>query len=170
MIYVFGIIIVVIGLVYINVFNRIKQYEVKVKESSANIDVALQKRYTVISQLFEVAKGYAKYEKEVMVSVVEIREGMTVSEKEKVFDILEADYTRVGVLVEKYPDLKTNETFLKLQEGIVDTEEHLAAARRLYNSNVSRFNQTISMFPGNIITNVDEKEYLSFEEDVSLSH
>lgn len=170
MIYVFGIIIVVIGLVYINVFNRIKQYEVKVKESSANIDVALQKRYTVISQLFEVAKGYAKYEKEVMVSVVEIREGMTVSEKEKVFDVLQADYTRVGVLMENYPDLKTNETFLKLQEGIVDTEEHLAAARRLYNSNVSRFNQTISMFPGNIITSVDEKEYLSFEEDVSLSH
>ncbi|NMB19031.1 MAG: LemA family protein [Erysipelothrix sp.] len=162
MIYVFGIIIVVIGLVYINVFNRIKQYEVKVKEASANIDVALQKRYTVISQLFEVAKGYAKYEKEVIVSVVEIREGMTVSEKEKVFDILEADYARVRGLIEHYPDLKGNDVFLKLQEGIVDTEEHLAAARRLYNANVSRFNQAISKFPGNIITSVDEKEYLSF--------
>ena len=160
--YVLGISMVIVGYLYIRVLNRIKQLEVKVKEASANIDVALQKRYFVISQLFEVAKGYVKYEKEVLMSVIEIREGMSVPEKEEVFDVLEADYARVRGLIEHYPDLKGNDVFLKLQEGIVDTEEHLAAARRLYNANVSQFNQAISKFPGNIITSVDEKEYLSF--------
>lgn len=162
MIYVLGISMLILGYLYVSVLNRIKQLEVKVKEASANIDVALQKRYSVISQLFEVAKGYVKYEKEVLMSAIEIREGMSVPEKEEVFDVLEADYTRVRGLVEHYPDLKGNDVFLKLQEGIVDTEGHLAAARRLYNANVSQFNQTISKFPGNIITSVDEKEYLSF--------
>lgn len=162
MIFVLGVSMLILGYLYVSVLNRIKVLEVKMKEASANIDVALQKRYSVISQLFEVAKGYVKYEKEVLMSAIEIREGMSVPEKEEVFDVLEADYARVRGLVEHYPDLKGNDVFLRLQEGIVDTEAHLAAARRLYNANVSQFNQTISKFPGNIITSVDEKEYLSF--------
>lgn len=146
--------IVVLPIVwYVSVFNDIKRTNLKVEEAFANIDVALAKRYSVLTQLVEVVKGYAKHEKETLLSIVEIRRGMPIEMKEKAMTSVESDFSRINVLVEGYPDLKASEQFLGLQDAIRDTEEHLSAARRLYNSNVTHFNSRIETFPGNMVAN-----------------
>ena len=146
------VIIVPIGY-YISVYNDIQRLSVKIDEAFANIDVALAKRYQVLTQLFEVAKGYAKHEKETIVAIVKVRQGMSLDEKEEAMETIEREYSRFFAISESYPELKADQLFLNLQHGIRDTEEHLQAARRLYNSNVSRFNQRIQTFPGNQIAN-----------------
>lgn len=153
---------------YINIYNDIQRLSIKIEEAFANIDVALVKRYQVLTQLFEVAKGYAKHEKETLIAVINVRQGMTLDEKTHTLAALEGEFQRFSVLSESYPELKADKLFLKLQDGIVDSEEHLQAARRMYNSNVSRFNQRIETFPGNMIAksnNYTRKSMLEFNPE-----
>ncbi|NLW14734.1 MAG: LemA family protein [Erysipelothrix sp.] len=156
----------ILGFAAISIHNKIIRYDIKVAEALANIDVALAKRYTVVTQLFEVAKGYAKHEKEVLVKVIEIRRGMSVDEIDTKSEAVEKEFLRFNVLAEAYPELKADALFLKLQDGIRDTEEHLSAARRLYNSNVSIYNQYIESVPGTFFAKGEKavsKEFLKFD-------
>lgn len=151
---------------YVSVYNDIKRLNIKVDETASNIDVALAKRYTVLTQLFEVAKGYAKHEKETLVAIVEIRKGMGVEAQERALVAMETGFNRLMMVAESYPDLKADQHFLKLQDAVVETEEHLSAARRLYNSNVTRYNSRIETFPGNVIgngLNAERKSLLVFD-------
>ena len=153
---------------YISIYNTIKTYGIKVEESFSNIDVALAKRYEVITKLFEIAKGYAKHEKETLVKVIQVRNGMTLNEKETAYTDIEREYTRFNILSEGYPELKADALFLNLQNAVMDTENHLAAARRLYNSSVSYFNQKIQTFPGNLVAsqlNEKSKPMLEFKKE-----
>lgn len=169
MIFIVLLVIVLVPLFwYISVYNSIKTYGIKVDESFANIDVALAKRYEVLTKLFEVAKGYAKYEKETLVAAIKVRNGMSLNEKEIAYTEIEKEYARFFAISESYPELKADKLFLKLQDAVFDTEEHLSAARRLYNSNVSHFNQRIETFPGNMVSgnmNVHTKKMLHFSDD-----
>ena len=72
-------------------------------------------------------------------------------EKNQAYAKMEETLGKINVLVENYPDLKASENFLKLQASITDVEEHLQAARRLYNANVSALNQAIVAFPGSLV-------------------
>lgn len=131
--------------------NRFERLFVKIKEAESGIDVALSKRYGTLTKMLDVTKGYAKYEQEVLIKTIQMRQNMPIGEK------IETDY-KIGkaaknfvVLAEAYPQLKADTIFVRLQRSIVDSEEHLQASRRLYNANVSAFNQEIAVFPGNII-------------------
>ncbi len=159
------IVIVPVG-IYINVYNTIQRYKIKIEESFANIDVALAKRYEVLTKLMDVAKGYAKHEKETILAVVQVRQGMSVDEKESAYNAIESGFNQLSFLSESYPELKADKLFLNLQDAVVDTESNLAAARRIYNSNVSYFNQRIETFPGNMIAsnmNVQKQSMLKFD-------
>jgi LemA protein len=169
---VFFALLVIVGLWYIGTMNGLRQLEVKVEEASSGIDVALTKRFDVLTKIVNTVKGYAKHEKETLENVTKWRAGLpkklSVAEKQEFMGKMDAVQSGINVAVEAYPDLKANTNFLNLQRSITDVEEHLQAARRLYNSNVSTINSKIVTFPTSVVAgmiNVQKKDF--FEADVN---
>ena len=149
------VVIIVIGVIcwWISTSNKFKKMKVKIDESASGIDIALTKQLNVV-------KGYAKYEKEAFVEVTAMRTGTTTnSSADDIKRMAEANAQmdqlakQINLQVEKYPELKANSIFSQLQADITEAEEHLQASRRLFNSNVSRYNQSIIVFPGSIVAN-----------------
>ena len=148
------IIIVVLGIYIVSIYNRFIQVKNKVEEALSGIDIALARRYATLTNTVEVAKGYVKHEKEVLLKAVELRQNPTMQERIMVDENQSQAITQIFALQENYPDLKANEQFLALQDTIRDLEEHLAASRRMYNSNVSIYNNLVLSFPSNLIGNM----------------
>lgn len=157
--------VVVISIIVMS--NNLNKALVKIDEASSGIDVALTKRYDVLTKMIETVKGYAKHEKEVLFDVVKIRKGMTIEEKNEANKQMDETLSKINVLAENYPDLKASENFKTLQDSITDVEEHLQAARRLYNANISSYNQMIVTFPISIIAGskgLTKREFFVAEE------
>lgn len=138
---------------YIGVSNGIKTAALKVDESESGIDVALTKRYDVLTKMLDTVKGYQKHERAVLSELVELRTEMSMKEKQAANDAMDKVSRDISVLAEGYPDLKASTNFVELQKAIVEVEEHLQAARRLYNSNVNAYNTKLVVFPSSIIAN-----------------
>lgn len=138
---------------YIGVSNGIKIAALKVDESESGIDVALTKRYDVLTKMLDTVKGYQKHEQSVLSELVKLRTGMSMIEKKAANDAMDKVSRDISILAEGYPELKANTNFVELQKAIVDVEEHLQAARRLYNSNVNAYNTKLVVFPSSIVAN-----------------
>ncbi len=182
-----GIILVVIAVLvvlfilwYIGVMNQLRQLEVKVNEALSGIDVALTKRFDALTKMLDTTKGYAKHEAETLEKVIKWRSGIpanaTLKEKQEFSDSLSQVAAGLNVVVERYPELKADAMFGKLQDAIMDIEEHLQAARRLYNSNVTEINRIIVTFPQSIVAkaiNMQKKEFFEAEaakrQDVKMN-
>lgn len=161
------IIAIIIFIWYISNYNKIKRANIKVSESVSGIDVALTKRYDVLTKMVEVVKGYSKHENETLLNVVELRKDMDISELKKANNSMNDSFDKINVIAEDYPELKANENYMMLQKAIVDVEEHLQAARRIYNASVLKYNQLILVFPTNIIAKnmgMSEKEFFEANE------
>ena len=160
--------ILLLLLCFIGTYNKIKRLKNKVLEASSGIDVALAKRYSVLTEMIEVVKGYIKHEKSTFVELVKLRSEMTIKEKVEANNIMDQNANKIGVLVEKYPDLKAVDSFVNLQKALVDVEEHLQAARRLYNSNVTLYNNLLESFPSLIVANMisaNKQEYFKASDE-----
>lgn len=134
--------------------NKFKRYAVKIDEAASGIDVALTKRYDLLSKSVEVVKGYAKHEAETIMKTTGLRapkaeEGM--KEKSAIEGRLSRAFASIQAVAENYPNLKADTVFAGLQNQVSDAEEQLQSARRIYNSNVSIFNQEIAVFPSSIV-------------------
>ena len=158
------------------IYNKFNIYLTKIEESNSSIDVALQKRYDVLTKMIDTVKSYKKYEKETLFEIVKLRKDMTLNEKLQENEKISKNLEKIQLIVENYPELKASENYKVLQQSIVDVEEHLQAARRAYNSNVSIYNQMLSTFPSNIIGNVKSLKKLDFfkveenkNEDIKVS-
>lgn len=138
---------------FISTTNKFRRLQVKIDEAESGIDVALTKRYDVLTKMFNTAKGYAKHEMETLTNVVKYRKGMSIDEMSEANAQMNKAFGQINALAESYPDLKASTNFANLQMSITETEEHLQAARRVYNSNVSIYNQMIVTFPNSIIAN-----------------
>lgn len=155
--YVLLIIVIVVILIlmpiiwWISTSNRFKRMSIKIGEALSGIEVALTKRYDMLTKLLDVAKGYAKHETDLFTQVIELRRGMSVGEINEKNAQLDALNTRIFAVAENYPDLRSAEVFRELTIGIRDAEEHLQAARRLYNSNVTAFNTAVDIFPSSVV-------------------
>lgn len=163
--------ILIIIVWYIGVMNQLRQLELKVHEAESGIDVALTKRFDMLTKMLETTKGYAKHEAETLENVVKWRQGIpqnaTLKEKEDFLGQLNQVASGINVVVEQYPDLKANTVFIELQSAVANTEEHLQAARRLYNANVTRINHIIVTFPQSIVANaihMEKKPYFEAED------
>ena len=173
------VVLVLVGVLVIwgvSVSNKLNRCLVKIDEADSGIDVALTKRYDVLTKMMDTVKAYAKHEKETLFEVINLRKGMTIEEKNEVNNKMNHNLEKIQVLVENYPELKSSENYTTLQKSIVEVEEHLQAARRMYNSNVSMFNQMIVTFPNSIIANMKsmkQKEFFEADsikkEDVKIS-
>ena len=136
-----------------NVLVRLRQH---CRESWADIDTELKRRYDLIPNLVETVKGYAAHEGEVLAAVTEARTravASTGSPGSQAGDenLLVAALLRMLVVAEDYPDLKASDNFLELQKELARTEDRIQAARRFYNGNVRQMNTRVEVFPSNLI-------------------
>ncbi len=152
---------------YISVSNRLNRAIIKIDEANSGIDVALTKRYDVLTKMMNVVKDYARHEKEILFEIVKLRNNMSIEEKSEANDKMNHNLDQIKLLAENYPELRSSENYKTLQQAISDVEEHLQAARRMYNSNVSILNQSIVTFPDKIVAGmkrITKRDFFEAEE------
>ncbi|MDI6790494.1 MAG: LemA family protein [Thermodesulfobacteriota bacterium] len=136
-------------------YNQLVALDEGVRAAWAQVENQLQRRYDLIPNYVNVVKGYAAHEKEVLVTVTEARarvgQARTVEEKIEANNSLSSALSRLLVVVERYPDLKANQNFMRLQDELAGTENRIATERRRYNEAVQSYNTRIRSFPENIL-------------------
>ena len=134
--------------------NELVTERESVNASWAQVDVALERRADLIPNLVEAVKGFAKQEQSVIDSVTKARAALggarTPSDKIAANSQLDSALSRLLIVVENYPNIKSNENFLRLQDELAGTENRIAVERRKYNETVQRYNTDIALFPKNI--------------------
>jgi LemA protein len=145
-------IIVVLGLVALATYNRLIDLKNKVKEAASDIDVQLKRRYDLIPNLVESVKGSKNFEQETLERVVKARQqAIDISgldaQKAAAENMLSGALRQLFALSENYPDLKSNQNFLALQEELTNTEDRILASRRFYNQIVADYNTAQDQFP-----------------------
>ena len=143
------------GFWYVATRNRLVSQEQELEGSWAEVDNQLQRRYDLIPNLVETVKGYAAQEESIFVQIAEARSKLagagSVAETAEASNGMESALSRLLVVVENYPELKSNENFIRLQDELAGTENRLAVARKRYNDVVQSFHRAILMFPANIV-------------------
>jgi LemA protein len=136
-------------------YNQFVTLDEAVKSSWAQVENQLQRRYDLIPNLVETVKGYAKQEKDVLVEVTNARARVggatTVPDKITANNELSGALGRLLVVVERYPELKSNQNFLRLQDELAGTENRIAVERKRYNDAVQVYNVAIRSFPANLL-------------------
>lgn len=175
------VVIIIISLVawWIRTGNLLRREVVKIDESASGIDVALTKRYDLLTKSVAVVKGVAKHEQETLTNVIAMRRpGSDASMKEKAEfeNSMTKAFDSINIVAEKYPEIKANQNFTQLQNQVAEVEEQLQASRRVYNSNVSVYNQDIVVFPKSIVAkhlHMTRRDFFEAEEakrkDVEIS-
>lgn len=148
-----GIVLLLIYILFI--FNKLVQLNNFVKEAFSTMDVYLKKRWDLIPNIVETVKGYAKHEKETLSEITNLRNAtydkMSDNQKLKTNQQLDIGISKLMMIVENYPDLKSNQSFIDLSKELSKVEEDIANSRKFYNANVRDFNNRVEMFPSNII-------------------
>jgi LemA protein len=153
-------IVVVLLVIFIGIYNGLVRRRNEVKNAWAQIDVQLKRRYDLIPNLVETAKGYMKHERETLEAVTNARNiaqqvaSSGVGTRAKAEGELSAVLSRLLAVVENYPDLKANQNFLALQEELASTENKIGFSRQFYNDSVLKYNNQTQMFPSNIIASI----------------
>jgi LemA protein len=149
-------------------YNQFVTLDESVKSSWAQMENQLQRRYDLIPNLVETVKGFAKQEKDVLIEVTNARSRVggatTVPDKMSANNELSGALSRLLVVVEKYPDLKSNQNFLRLQDELAGTENRIAVERRRYNETVQTYNVAIRSFPANLLAGMYGFEKAAFFE------
>lgn len=164
-------IVIIIIAMFVSSYNNIVAKAEEVDNKFAAVDTQLQRRADLIPNLVNTVKGYAKQEQDVINSVTEARAKLagatTVSDKAKADEELTSALNRLMVVVENYPDLKSNQNFIQLSDELAGTENRIATARRDYNDSVTSYNTSIKKFPTNILAGMfgfEKKDYFEVSE------
>ena len=141
---------------FLGMYNSLVRLRQQCRESWSAIDTELRRRYDLIPNLVETVKGYARHEREVLLAVTEARSKAAASSGSPASqaadeNVLVGAMRQMFGVVERYPDLKANQSFLKLQAELANTEDRIQAARRFYNANVRDMNTKVEVFPSNIL-------------------
>jgi len=147
------VIIVVMG--FAGVYNSIVSKHETITAKWAQVENQLQRRNDLIPNLVNTVKGYAAHEKTVFEDVTNARsqwaKANTVDEKVKAASNIDTALSRLLLVVENYPNLKADQTFLRLMDELAGTENRIAVERMRYNESVRDYNVSVRTFPGNII-------------------
>lgn len=160
-------------------YNTTVQLNENVAESWGNVETAYQRRNDLIGNLVNTVQGAADYEKETLTQVIEARAKATsvnidptnitpeqLAKFNEVQGGLSGALKSLLVTVERYPDLKANQNFLKLQDELASTENQILTARTRYNEAIKPYNNHVKTFPNNILAgffNFDDKPYFAAE-------
>lgn len=154
-------------------YNNLVRGRNRVDQSESDIDVQFKRRRELIPNLINAVKGYMKHEKETLTKIVQMRsEAMNAqpntAEARQAENILGDALKSLFALAEGYPDLKASQNFIQLQEELVDTEDKIQAARRLYNSTLVAYINLLQTFPSNIFAKIfgfkNNRDYFEAEE------
>ena len=178
--------VAVVGLWLWATYNGLVKAHTRSDEALSDITVQMKRRLDLIPNLVETVKGYAKQEKTVLENVTKARNMALAAPDGDLAKQAEADNMLSGTLKslfavsENYPDLKSNQNFMQLQQELVDTEDKIQASRRFYNGNVRDFNIKLKVFPTNMFAKslgftpyaffeVSESEKAAVEKPVDVS-
>jgi LemA protein len=166
------ILIIIIGL-FITIYNKFQRLNNGAEAGLSQIKVALKKRLDMISQLAEVVKGYAKFEKNVMENITKMRslvsQDIATKEIDKINGESKSILERILAVVENYPDLKASKNFIDLMNAIKDVEGEISRQRYTYNNIVQEYNTKLDVIPSNFVAKLlsyKRLEYLKFEKEV----
>ena len=173
--YAISAILVIIVIIVIWAFNRLVAARQLVNNGWSDIEVQLKRRTDLIPQIVETVKAYAKHEKELFAEVIERRNTALgagdLSTRSVAEGAIRKPLGRVMALAEDYPDLKTNQNFLDLQDELSDTENKIEYARRFYNGAVREKNTLVQSFPINLLAGLfgfRTREYFEMDEAPDL--
>lgn len=167
------VIVLLVGVVLwvIGVFNSLQRKRVQYQGAWSDIDTQLKRRYDLIPNLVNTVKGYAAHEKETLEAVIAARQraidAKSVKEQAGAENMLTQAIGRLFALAEAYPELKANQNFMHLQEELVGTENKIQFSRQHYNRTASQFNESIVVFPNNIVAtifNMSRAEFFEIED------
>lgn len=157
--------LLVLIVVFIALYNRLVKSRNLVQSAFADIDVNLTKRFVLVPNLVAITKNYAQYESTLLEKLVQERSGNGAMKETSSLDEKMSDaFKKISVVVENYPDLKANHTFLKLMEDLGQIEDHLLYARRFYNGTTRVYNTDIQSFPAVIVAKLFGFKQLPFYE------
>jgi LemA protein len=143
------------GSTFVSHRNEMVRKREAVNAAWAQVDVVLQRRSDLIPNLVATVKGFATHEEKVFGDIAAARAAMagarTPQDKIAANGQLDSALSRLLVVVENYPQLKSNENFLRLQDELAGTENRIAIERRRYNETVQDYNTYISLFPNNLV-------------------
>ena len=155
----------------IGIYNALVRLRNQVDNSWSQIDVHLKRRYDLIPNLVETAKGYLKHEKEVLENVTKARQqaidASGVKDQAQAENFLTSTLRSLFAVVENYPDLKANTNMLALQEEVVSTENKISFARQHYNDSVMHYNTKIQSVPANVVAGMFQfrnEEFFELED------
>lgn len=168
------VLLIVLIVFVITTYNQLVKLRNKVKNSFAQIDAQLQRRFDLLPNLVETVESFASHEKKILQNVAAARNGYmsTNAAKDKLAMNHQLNTTLKSLFVvsESYPELKANTNFLNLQEELSETEDKVAFARQFYNDAVTIYNNKLQMFPGSIIGKMfgfkEEELFNMADEDV----
>jgi LemA protein len=158
--------IVLVGLYFMGVYNGLVTARNAFRNAFAQIDVQLTRRYDLIPNLVETAKGYMKHERETLEAVIQARnsavsglkaasanptDAAAVAQLQGAETQLGAALGRLFALSEAYPDLKANQNMMQLSEELTSTENKVAFARQAYNDAVMSYNNAREVFPSSVV-------------------
>ncbi len=140
---------------YVGVRNTLVTKDQAVKSAWSQVDIVLQRRADLIPNLVETVKGYAQQEQTVFGDIAKARSSLlsagTPTEKMAANQQLDGAIGRLLVIVENYPQLKSNENFLRLQDELAGTENRIAVERKRYNDSIQDYNTYLLKFPNNVL-------------------
>src|ERR1700683_4102027 len=152
------IIALIVGGSYVSHRNQMVTLNETVKSNWAQVDVVLQRRSDLIPNLVETVKGFAAHEETVFGDIAKARSALmgaqTPQDKIAANGQLDGALSRLLLIVENYPQLKSNENFLRLQDELAGTENRIAVERKRYNDAIQDYNTYIGLFPNNIVASM----------------
>ena len=133
-------------------YNRLVKARNRVIHAESDIEVQFKRRYDLIPNLIESVKGYMKHERETLGAIVKARDEAqraksTTPIGRQAENVFEGALKSLFALAENYPDLKASQNFLQLQDELIDTEDKIQAARRLYNKTLIAYKNILETFP-----------------------
>jgi LemA protein len=138
--------------------NTMVQQKESIQAAWAQVDTVIQRRADLVPNLVETVKGFAAQEKAVFSNIAEARAALggarTPSDRIAANDMLSGALSRLLVVVENYPELRSNQNFIRLQDELAGTENRIAIERRKYNQAVQQYNTYIQLFPNNFVASM----------------
>lgn len=160
--------LIIIIMTVVGAYNGLVNARTTAEGSFANIDAQLQRRADLIPNLIETVKGATQHEQSIVNSVTEARAKLagagSIDEKIAANAELSSALSRLLVVVENYPDIKSNQNFIALQDELAGTENRITIARKDYNAAVTEYNKQIRMFPRNVFAGMFGFDSMKFFE------
>jgi LemA protein len=151
-------VLAILVLPVIGSYNGMVTLDQRVKTAEGNIDIALQRRSDLIPNLVATVKGYAAQEQQIFTDIANARAKLagagTVTDRANADSELASSLSRLLVVVENYPDLKSNQNFRDLSVALENAENRISIARQDYNTVVTNYNTRVRRFPGSIVAGI----------------